>query len=204
MGMLETLESRVLMSATPGQVSAAVSAVHTHELALVADQKKLIAEITSGSKAVGGDVAKAGLAKADKALLGSASSVGKNLLAAFGKDFHTYAPVVLHEAKKLGTDGKLLLKKPTNMALSAKVSADIAAMTATDTAAIKAFGVAGDWSSFNTALQAVAQSDLPNATLSNDINKVMNTLSTQLHTTDLDVATLFLRDLISLEILFET
>ena len=55
MTLLETMEPRVLLSATAAQVSAAVGAYHKYEAAITVDIKKLKTESTAGFKTIAAD-----------------------------------------------------------------------------------------------------------------------------------------------------
>ena len=199
--MVEVLESRVLMATTVGQISAAVNAFHTDEKKIVVGVKKVNAELVKISKTLGSDLSKAGVSSAGQPLLNTAISTGKSIWATFSAANKTYAGPVLAGAKKIGVDGKQLLKHPTSSTLSQKVSADIAALTDTCRNATQAFGAAG-WNALDPLLSGIAQADLTNTTLSNDINTSKSTLTTLENQAGLAEANMVLGDLIRLEILF--
>jgi hypothetical protein len=203
MAMLEALESRVLMSTTPSQISEAVNRIHSEALFMVGDLQGVKAELASDSKTIAADLNAAGLAKADKTMLSAAAAKAKHLLANLGRAFHTNAATLNHQVNKLAADGNVLLKKPTSTKQGKKVNTDIAALSAHSSIATNAYDSAADWSSFYTSLQSIAQANPSASTLSSDITKTVNRLNTLLVLSEMNAESLFVRDVISLEILFE-
>ena len=203
MAMVESMEPRVLFSVTAAQVSAAVNAYHKYESALTVDINKLKAAANSALKPIGADLTKAGATKTGQPLLNTAGSLAKTLVTRFNKTYHQFSGALLKQATKIGKDGKALVKKPTNSALSAKVSADLASLTTATIAAVQAIGVSGDFTALYPAIQGIAQADLTNTKLSSDIAKAVSAFTTLQHQALLDEATLTERNLIDVEILFE-
>ena len=203
MAMGETMEPRVLFSATAAQVSAAVAAYHKYESAITVDIKKLTNEVNAAFKPISADLSKAGAKSSGGPLVTTASTLAKNLVANFNKTYHPFAGTLLKQATKTGKDGKALLKKPTNTALSAKVAADLSSLTTSSTAAVQAFGTSGDFTALYPAIQGISQAALTNTKLSSDIAKAVSTFTTLEHQAELDEANLALRGLIGLEVLFE-
>ena len=201
MAMLEAMESRGLLSTTPAQISAAVSAIHFETQFIVADLQGIKAELATDSKTIGADVAAASLAGADQAMLSAAGAKAKNLLANLNRTFHHYSATLNREANRLVADGKQQLKKPTSTKLGKKVNADITALTANGIA-VSGYDNAANWSSLFTELQSVAQANPSASTLSSDITKTVNRVNTLLVLSEMNADRLFATDVISLEILF--
>jgi hypothetical protein len=203
MAMLEALESRVLMSATPAEISEKVNAIHHEAQFMVGDVQGLKAEIAGDSKTIAADVSAAGLAKSDKTMLSAAGAKAKHLLANLGRTLHGNTATLNHQVSKLAGDGNLQLKKPSSTKLEKKVSADIAALSAHSTIAVNAYNSAADWSSLFTELQSIAQANPGASTLSSDITGTVNRVNTLLVLSEMNANFLFVRYVVSLEVLFQ-
>jgi hypothetical protein len=203
MAMLETLESRVLMSATPAEISERANAIRSEAAFMVADIQGVKAELATDSKTIAADLSAAGLSKTDKTMLIAAEAKAKHLLANLNRAFHGNAATLKHQVNKLAADGNLLLKKPTSTKQGKKVNTDIAALSAHSSIATGAYDNAADWSSLYTSLQSIAQANPAASTLSSDITKTANRLNTLLVLSKMNAEWLFVRYVISLEILFE-
>jgi hypothetical protein len=203
MAMLETLESRVLMSATPAEISEKVNAIHYEAQFMVGDVQGLKAELATDSKTIAADVGATRLAKADKTMLTAASAKAKHLLANLSRTWHANTATLNHQVSKLAADGNLQLKKPSSTKLEKKVSADIAALSAHSTTAINAYNSSANWSSLYTKLQSIAQANPSASTLSSDITRTVNRVNTMLFLSEMNANSLFVRYVVSLEFLFE-
>jgi hypothetical protein len=104
-------------------------------------------------------------------------------------------------AKKIGVDGKQLLKHPSSSTLSQKVADDISALTNTCHNAVQAFGAVG-WNALDPLFSGIAQADLTNVKLSNDINTGKSSIAALFNQAGLAEANMVLGDLIRLEVLF--
>ena len=129
MALLEALESRVLMSVTAAQISAAATAVRSSEAVVKADLKALGLRAKQDAGVIASDLKSLSASATQSALAKTAAGVAVGILTGSGKQLATASAAINKLVGKLVSDEKKLAKKPTSTTIQAQVSADIAALS---------------------------------------------------------------------------
>jgi hypothetical protein len=184
--LFESLESRMLLSAVP-----AVTTLHTDEAAVKTALTALKKDGASAIKAIAADLKAAKLQVTDKAQIKALSTDLSAVTAGDSKAIAAATAKVNADANKLEAAEAQLAKKPGNVTLTAKVSADQTTLTTDAAAKLSAFNAANSGASVIVDLNAiVADGGAPgtdaataNTTLSADASAV-GVAATQAFSTD--------------------
>ena len=197
MAFLESLESRLFLSATPAQISAALKVIKTQGSVVSANLKVLDKMGKADIAVVTADVKRLKAASTQASLVKAAVGAEKTLVSTLAKDLSGGASSINKLVSRLVADEKKLTKTPTSATLLAKVASDNSLLTS----ALSAFRskLSSDRSSENlsTALNAIATANSTDAktgtdvtTAETDINDNLDTFTASVTTYTTDISAL--------------
>lgn len=197
MVFLESLESRLFLSATPAQVSAALKVIKTQGSVVTANLKVLDKMGKSDFAVVAADVKRLKATKTQASLVKAANSAGKSLVSTLSKDLASGASSINKLVSRLVADEKKLTKTPASATLQARVSADNSSLNSALGAFRSKLSADGDSGAVTTALNAIATANSSDAKTGTDvttaeinINDNLDTFTTSVTTYASDVAAL--------------
>lgn len=178
--LIESLESRVFLSATP----AAVSTLFAQGKVVVADGKAVTTVDVAGLRTISADLKAAKLLKTDalaiRVLVKGNAAAGKVV----ANSIKSTESFIGAESKKLVADGNALAKKPTNAKLIAAVAALKTLLSTKATNALISFTTDANafQSTIDTDSTAIATANPTQATLGGAINNYQSSVAGVLQT----------------------
>jgi len=129
MSMLESLESRVLFTATAGQVAKAIHGFITDEGKLRVALGGLGNQVTKSQNLVTSDLAKLGVSSSQASLIQALQSADSTLTTSLNNSANTFSPVVNAEVSKLAGMLAQFRKNPTDSTLRQMINVEQTTLT---------------------------------------------------------------------------
>ncbi|HSZ55383.1 MAG TPA: LEPR-XLL domain-containing protein [Tepidisphaeraceae bacterium] len=179
MKFLEPLESRILMSATPGQIAATLKQAKTDEAKISADVAAINSQLNKAAGTMKGDLSKLGVLKTDASLEGAGLAAAKAFVNSMKSDIKFYAPEFNKDAAKLVSDEKKFAKSPGNTSLQTMLRADFAAFSAISFEGINPFTFNSMAPAVDSALDAIVAANPTGTKLASDVATIKSNLATR-------------------------
>lgn len=200
MAFLETLESRVLLSATPAQMAAALKQAKTDEGKINADVAAINSLLNKAAGTIKGDLTKLGAVKTDASLESAELSAAKTYVNSMKSDIKFYAPEFNKEAATLFSEGKKYAKQPSS-SLQSELKADFAVLGTISFEGINPFTFQSKAPTVDSALDAIVTANPTGTTLSGDVTTIESNLATKVTKVQTDAENFFDTDDGNVEIL---
>jgi hypothetical protein len=192
MAFLETLESRMLMSATPAQIAATLNHARVDEGKINADIAAINSVLAKAAGTVKGDLTKLGVVKTDASLENAALSAGKSYVNSMKSDIKWYAPEFNKEAVKLVSDEKKAAKRqPVSSSLHNMLRADFAVFSAISFEGINPFTFYSQAPMVDSALDAIVTANPTGTKLAADVTTIKSNLATKVAKVQNDAQSFF-------------
>ena len=192
MAFLEALESRVLLSATPAQIAAALKQARADEGKINADIAAINSLFNKAAGTIKGDLTELGVVKTDASLESAALSAAKSYVNSMKSDIKFYAPEFNKEAAKLVSDEKKAAKQnPLSSSLKDMLRADFAVFSAISFEGINPFTFQSQAPTVDSALDAIVAANPTGTKLAADEATIKSNLATKVTKVQNDAETFF-------------
>lgn len=180
MTFLETLESRVLLSATPAQIAAALKGAKADDGKINGDIAAINSLLNKAAGTIKGDLTKLGVVKTDASLENAELSAAKSYVNSMKSDIKFYAPEFNKDAAKLVSDEKKAAKQnPPSASLRNILQVDFAGLGAISFEGINPFTFQSQAPMVDSALDAIVAANPTGTKLAADESAIKSSLATK-------------------------